>query len=508
MTDFNYQKINENRKSGLLLHITSLPGSYGIGTMGDYAKRFIDLLFDAGQSYWQVLPVGPTSYGDSPYQSFSTFAGNPYLIDLDYLMKDGLLTQEELNQLGNNYNPTDIDYGRIYNERFLILKKAFEKFDLEYQDYIEFLEENIFWLNDYSLFMALKNHHNGVSWIEWDEKYKTRDSEALEKFILENKNEIDFYNFIQYKFYEQWNDLKVYAHSKNIELIGDIPIYVAEDSSDVWSNPQLFKLKENLSPAFVGGCPPDSFSDDGQLWGNPVYDWNANEEEDFKWWVERIRSAFDLFDVVRIDHFRGFESYWEIPAKNETAAGGRWVKGPGSKLFKTIKEKLGELPIIAEDLGYMTRDVYEFRKETAFPGMKIIQFAFNNEMNSEHMPHNYTTDFVVYAGTHDNETLRGWIENNKSDNNGVLDRAIEYGNLTEEEGLHWGIIRLCMNSVADTAIFQVQDILNLGNEARMNTPSTLGNNWRWRLKDLPSKEIMDKLKHYTKNSDRLNKKNI
>ena len=501
--DYNYQKINENRKSGILMHITSLPGPYGIGTMGENAKEFVDFLFDSGQSYWQVLPVGPTSYGDSPYQSFSTFAGNPYLIDLDYLKNDGLLTKKELQELGNDYDSTDIDYGRLYEERFDILRKAFKRFNFDDPNYKVFYNNEKYWLEDYSLFMAIKNFHDGVSWIEWDKKYKMRDEKALKEFSKKHHEEISFYNFLQYKFFQQWNDLKSYAHSNNIEIIGDIPIYVAEDSADVWANPELFKLNEDFSPEFVGGCPPDNFSDDGQFWGNPVYDWYQNERQNYKWWVQRIKSAFELFDVVRIDHFRGFESYWEIPAEDDNAAGGRWVKGPANDLFKRIKEELGDLPIIAEDLGYMTREVYEFRKETAFPGMKIIQFAFNPEMNSEHMPHNFTTNFVVYAGTHDNETLRGWIENNRD--TGVLDRAIEYGNLNEEEGLHWGIIRMCMNSVADTAIFQLQDILNLGNEARMNLPSTLGINWRWRVEELPSKDLVDKLYKYTKNSDRLNK---
>lgn len=501
---YNYQKINDDRKSGLLLHITSLPGPYGIGTLGDNAKKFIDFLFEAGQSYWQVLPVGPTSYGDSPYQSFSTFAGNPYLIDLDYLRKDGLLNQEDLDQLGHDYDPERVDYSRIYHERFNILRKAFRNFNLNDESFRDFLKKEDFWLQDYALFMAIKDHHEGKSWIEWSDNFKKRDADTIKTFKHEFNDNISFYQFLQFKFYQQWNDLSDYAHFKNIELIGDIPIYVAIDSSDVWANPSLFKLEEDYSPKFVGGCPPDAFSDDGQLWGNPVYDWYENKKTGYKWWIERIRASFKLFDVIRIDHFRGFESYWEIPGKDDTAANGRWVTGPGYELFKAIKEELGDLPIIAEDLGYMTKEVYEFRKQTAFPGMKIIQFAFNEEMNSEHIPHNYTSDFVVYAGTHDNETLGGWLRANEGTE--MMNRARAYGNLTHGEGYHWGIIRMAMNSVANTAIFQVQDLLNLGNEARMNEPSTVGTNWTWRLKEFPEGIVLEKLHFYTKNSDRLNKK--
>ncbi|MFL8968714.1 4-alpha-glucanotransferase [Helcococcus kunzii] len=499
---YNFQKINENRSSGILMHISSLPGPYGIGTLGENARKFADFLKKAGQTYWQVLPVGPTSYGDSPYQSFSTFAGNPYFIDLDYLVNDHLLYSEEIQHLNDNVNPTSIDYGRIYNERFIVLRKAFERFNINSEDFKDFCNQESFWLDEYSLFMTLKNEHGGKSWTQWDEKYKSKDKDALKSFTESHIEDINFQKFMQYIFFRQWEALKKYCHERGIKIIGDIPIYVAEDSSDVWGNPELFKLQDDLTPAFVGGCPPDVFSDSGQLWGNPVYDWEANKKQNYKWWVERIKSSFKLFDSVRIDHFRGFESYWEIVAKSETAANGKWVQGPGYDLFKVIKEELGDLPIIAEDLGYMTKEVYEFRQQTAFPGMKIIQFAFNPEMNSEHMPHNYTNEFVVYAGTHDNETLNGWLKNIDE---GTLTRAIEYGNLTKEEGYDWGIIRLAMTSVADTCIIQLQDILGLDNSARMNLPGTLGTNWLWRVDQLPSDEISEKLYKYTKNSDRLNK---
>lgn len=499
---YNFQKINENRSSGVLMHISSLPGSYGIGTLGESAKRFADFLEKAGQTYWQVLPVGPTSYGDSPYQSFSTFAGNPYFIDLDYLKFDGLVSQEDLNPLNENVDINRVDYGRIYHERFAVLRKAFEKFDTKLEDFKNFCKEEEAWLDDFALFMTLKNHHDGQSWIFWEDKFKKRDKKVLAKFVEENEEDILFQKFMQYLFFRQWESLKEYCHEKGIKIIGDLPIYVAEDSSDVWANPQLFKLDKDLSPAFVGGCPPDAFSDTGQLWGNPVYDWPANKKENYRWWLERVSSSFKLFDMVRIDHFRGFESYWEIVGGSETAADGKWVKGPANDLFRVIKKELGDLPIIAEDLGYMTKEVYEFRQETAFPGMKIIQFAFNPEFNSEHMPHNYTNEFVVYAGTHDNETLQGWLENI---DDATRERARQYANLTHEEGYNWGIIRLCMTSIADTAIFQMQDLLGLGNDARMNTPSTLGINWQWRMTEMPNEDLIGKLYHYTQISDRLNK---
>lgn len=496
---FNFQKINENRASGILMHISSLPGPYGIGTLGENAKNFVDFLVDTGQTYWQLLPVGPTSFGDSPYQSFSTFAGNPYFIDLDILKKDGLLIEEELYPLNENVDPNYVDYGRIYYERFNILKSAFNRFDIESKDYKEFTQIESFWLEDYAVFMSLKNSHDGQSWTTWEDEYKNRNKDALEKFISENQNEINFYKFLQYLFYKQWNELKDYANGKNIDLIGDIPIYVAEDSSDVWANKDLFILDE------VGGVPPDDFSADGQLWGNPVYDWKANKAEEYKWWIERIRSSFKLFDMIRIDHFRGFDAFWSIPLGSENAAPGKWVDGPGYDLFKKIKQELGDLPIIAEDLGFMTEGVYELRKQTGYPGMKIIQFAFNPEMNSEHIPHNHTTDYVVYPGTHDNETITGWF---KSVDPITLQRAVEYANLTGEEGYNWGIIRICMSSVADTAVFQLQDILDLDNSARMNTPNTLGTNWKWRATRLPEDHLKAKLYRYTKNGDRLNKKNF
>lgn len=499
---FNFQKINENRTAGILLHISSLPGPYGIGTLGENARKFVDFLVKSGQSYWQLLPVGPTSYGDSPYQSFSSFAGNPYFIDLDYLKSDGLLTEEELWPLNQDLNPEYVDYGRLYHERFDILKKAFNRFDLESKDFSSFAKRESIWLNDYALFMALKNYHNGLSWQKWEDKYKHRDEEALHQFEIDNWEEITFYRFIQYIFYRQWDALKDYVHGKDLELIGDIPIYVAEDSADVWAHPEIFKLNPDLTPQYVGGVPPDGFSDTGQLWGNPIYDWAKNKETGYKWWIERIRASFKLFDVIRIDHFRGFEAYWEIPYGSKTAINGKWVDGPKYDLFRAIKEELGELPIIAEDLGLMTKEVYKLRKETGYPGMKIIQFAFNPEMNSEHIPHNYSTDYVVYAGTHDNETLQGWL--NSADEK-TIRRAVEYAGLTHEEGYHWGIIRLAMTSVADTAIFQLQDILGLDNSARMNAPSTLGNNWKWRALEIPSNEIAEKLYKYTKNSHRLNK---
>lgn len=502
--EYNYQKINDNRYSGVLMHISSLPGPYGIGSLGENARKFVDFLVDSGQSYWQLLPVGPTSYGDSPYQSFSTFAGNPYFIDLDYLINDGLLTYEDVQHMNENVDISSVDYGRIYHERYPVLRKAFEKFDLESKDYKKFKKEEAFWLDDYTQFMALKDFHDGISWIQWDDKYKLREPKAMKEFIKKNKNEIEFHSFLQYLFFRQWEALKEYTNSKNIEMIGDIPIYVAEDSSDVWANPDLFVLNPDLSPKEVGGVPPDDFSDDGQLWGNPVYDWKANKKENYKWWVERIRSSFKLFDMIRIDHFRGFDSYWSIPAGSENAAPGKWVEGPKYDLFRVVKEELGDMPIIAEDLGFMTKGVYDLREKTGFPGMKILEFAFNEEMNSEHIPHNHDTNYVVYPGTHDNETITGWF---KSVDPATLQRAVEYCGLKGDEGYNWGIIRTCMNSVANWAIFQLQDILDLDNHARMNVPNTLGTNWKWRATEIPSDYIKDRLYRYTKNGARLNKHN-
>lgn len=475
---YDYKFIKTNRSSGILLHISSLPGPYGIGTLGKYAREFVDFLDDSGQTYWQMLPVGPTGYGDSPYQSFSTFAGNPYFIDLDMLVEDGLLTQEEIESIIKVEDDTSVDYGRLYIERYEVLRMAFDKFDLNSVEFINFVEENRLWLDNYSMFMSIKEHFDRIQWNMWPDDYKYRNKETLIKFKEQHIDEINFQKFLQYKFFEQWYLLKSYCNEKGIRIIGDLPIYVAEDSSDLWSNPEFFQLNEDLTLKYVGGCPPDGFSDDGQLWGNPVYNWEKLEEDNYKWWVNRLGGNLKIFDVIRLDHFRGFESYWSIPGGDDTAKFGTWVKGPGIKLFNKIKEALGEISIIAEDLGYMTEEVHNFREATGFPSMKVLQFAFDPLANSDYLPHNYVDNCVVYTGTHDNDTIQGWVKNAREEE---IELATKYFNITKEETFNWGLIRGAMTSVANTAIFQMQDFLFLGNEARMNNPGTLGDNWKWRM---------------------------
>ena len=469
------------RGSGILMHISSLPGKYGIGTFGKSAYEFCDFLEKAGQKYWQILPLGPTSYGDSPYQSFSAFAGNPYFIDLDILNKDGLLNKEDYKDVNFGNNPEMIDYGVMFTEKIRILRKAYNNFKVD-KKFEEFVEKQSVWIDDYSLFMALKYKFNFVSWNSWDKEIKQRDEEILNKYKDELKNEINYWKFIQYEFFTQWNKLKAYANEKNIKIIGDIPIYIAQDSSDVWSNPKIFLLnKETLEPIKVSGCPPDAFSETGQLWGNPIYDWDYLEKTNYEWWIDRIKASLKLYDVLRIDHFRGFEAFWSVPYGEETAKNGEWVKGPGIKLFDAIKDKLGHIDIIAEDLGYLTDETIKFKEQTGFPGMKIIQFAFGGDGRNPYLPHNYEKNCVAYTGTHDNDTLRGWIEVTGAKEE--IKKAEKYFNLTKEEGYNWGMIRGIWSSVADTSIGVMQDFLNLGNEARINMPSTVANNWSWRVKD-------------------------
>lgn len=500
---YNFKKISENRTSGVLLHITSLPNEFGIGSLGEESREFVIKLKQAGQTWWQILPIGPTGYGDSPYQSFSSFAGNPYLINLDYLKNCSLLTDEEITEVKSLYDCNRVDFGKLYNERYITLRRAYERFDKSSLDFESFCRENSFWLNDYALFMTLKDENNGKAWQEWEDKYKFRDKEAIEEFENNNFSKVNFYRFLQFQFFSQWDGLKRFAHENGIKILGDLPIYVAEDSSDCWANPELFFLDENLKPIWVGGCPPDGFSEDGQLWGNPCYDWQVHEETEYDWWVNRFKWLFSIFDCVRIDHFRGFESYWRIPAGDDTARNGSWIQGPGMKLFSKLKDELGELPIIAEDLGYMTKEVYEFRRETGFPGMKILLFAFAKDASSDYLPHNMDKNFVVYPSTHDSDTVVGWIKEHDREE---VEFAKRYLNLTEDEGLNWGMIRGAMTSVADMAIFQMQDILGLGNETRMNYPGTASGNWTWRMKIGEfSEELIEKLKSYTQMSGRLKK---
>jgi 4-alpha-glucanotransferase len=458
--------------------ISSLPSPYGIGTMGKAARKFIDFLEKAGQTYWQILPICQTSYGDSPYQSFSSFAGNPYFIDLEYLCKEKLLTKKECESFAWGDNPSYVDYGTMYESRYALLRKAYVRFQKNIpQDYASFCKKEKEWLDEYSLFMALKDANGGVSWLEWDTDLKLRKEDVLENARKTYASDIDFYRMLQYLFFKQWRELKAYANGKGIEIIGDVPIYVALDSADVWANPGQFYLDKNLNPIEVAGCPPDAFSADGQLWGNPLFRWDVMKKDGFTWWTKRIKAVASLYDIVRIDHFRGFDSYYAIPAKDDTAKNGKWKKGPGIALFETLEQNLGKLPIIAEDLGFLTPSVHKLLKDSGFPGMKVIQFAFDAREDSDYLPHNYPTNCVVYTGTHDNDTVMGWM---KTAPRQSVKFAKEYLNLTKEEGYNWGMMRAAWSSVADMAIVPMQDILGLGSEARINIPSTLGDNWKWR----------------------------
>lgn len=467
------------RASGILLPVSSIPSAYGIGTFSKEAYEFVDFLEKAGQSYWQILPLGPTGYGDSPYQSFSTFAGNPYYIDLEELIKKGLLTKEQCDACDWGDNAEYVDYEKIYLSRFKVLRIAFENSRIEEDsDFQDFVRENTYWLEDYALYMAVKDSFGGVSWSEWDEDIRLRKAEALSSYKERLKNEVLFYEFQQYLFAVQWAGLKKYANDKGIKIIGDIPIYVAFDSADTWANPELFQFDAQGLPTGVAGCPPDSFSATGQLWGNPLYRWDYHKETGFAWWVKRIAYCFKLYDVVRIDHFRGFDEYYNIPYGDETAEFGKWEKGPGYELFKVLKEKLGNRQVIAEDLGFLTPSVIKLVKKTGYPGMKILQFAFDSREESDYLPHNYTSNSVVYTGTHDNDTTVGWFQ---SINRRDRAYAKKYLNIKVNKQVEWEFIRAALSSVSDTAIIPMQDYLGLGREARINTPSTLGDNWKWRM---------------------------
>lgn len=487
------------RRNGMLLPIASLPSPYGIGGFSKEAYEFIDLLEETGQKLWQILPLGPTSYGDSPYQSFSTFAGNPYFIDLDTLAEKGWLTKEACEASDYGDNESYIDYGRIYNSRFVLLKQAFLNSDiLSDEKFTEFCKDNQHWLPDYALYMALKNQNDGKSWIEWEEETRLRKPEAVEYYKKELEEECNFYEFLQYEFHEQWTKVKEYAHKKGIQIVGDVPIYVAFDSADTWANPELFQLDEKNLPLGVAGCPPDAFSATGQLWGNPLYNWAYHKKTGYDWWLKRIAYCFDLYDIVRIDHFRGFDEYYSIPYGDETAVNGHWEKGPGMDLFNTVKEKLGELDIIAEDLGFLTESVFQLLKDSGYPGMKVLQFAFDPSEDSDYLTYKYQRNCVVYTGTHDNDTTAGWFEK-LSD--GDKDVALRYMNsfYTPKEEQHWDLIALAMRSTADTCIIPVQDFLGLGSEARINMPSTLGDNWKWRMtKGAFSEELKEKIRRMTK----------
>ena len=471
------------RKQGILLPISSIPSTYGIGTFGKESYRFVDFLEKSGNHLWQILPLGPTGYGDSPYQSFSTFAGNPYYIDMELLIEDGYLTKEICDSYDFGDNEHYVDYEKIYLSRFKVLKIAFdnarEQGLTETGDYQKFLTENAYWLDDYALYMAVKNAFGGVCFMEWDEDIRLRKAAALRKYRKKLAEEIAFYCFQQYLFAKQWKELKTYANKKGIEIVGDIPIYVAFDSADTWANPKLFQLDEENLPVAVAGCPPDAFSATGQLWGNPLYDWAYHKETGFAWWIDRLKSASTLYNTVRIDHFRGFESYYAIPYGNKTAEIGEWRKGPGMALFDAVKASLGDLSIIAEDLGFVTPEVRKLLKDSGYPGMKVATFGFGGDADgNQHFPGNWSENYVAYTGTHDNAPLALWrTEADKAD----IAFAKKYLGLNDEEGFNAGIIRGGMSCQSRLFVAQMQDYLGLGKGCRMNTPGTSSGNWQWRM---------------------------
>ncbi len=467
------------RKSGILLSVSSLPSNYGIGTLGKSAYNFIDFLKASGQYYWQILPINPISFGNSPYQSFSAFAFNPYYIDLDELINWKLLKEEEVTALNWGKSQKRVDYGELYINRPIILKlvaKRFNKSDCEYR---KFCTENKFWLSDYSLFMAVKEKYKMLPLSALPQKFKERDRNTIENLKFKLKEETEYHQITQFLFYKQWTKLKNYARNNDIHIIGDIPIYVSADSSDVWSEPKLFTVDEKLNPIRVAGCPPDEFAPEGQLWGNPLYDWKEHENSDYCWWLKRIEQASKLFDCLRIDHFRGFYSFYSIDAKEKNAVNGKWVENNGEKLMNKIKENFPHSKIIAEDLGFIDDRIKERMALSGFPGMKILQFGFDSE-NNEHLPHNYIRNSVVYTGTHDNPTVKGWQGSAPMKN---VEYAMDYLHVNFPGNLTDAFIRSAMSSVCDTAIIPMQDYLKQDNNSRMNTPSTVGDNWIYRIED-------------------------
>ena len=484
------------RESGILMHITSLPGAYGVGTMGKQAFAFIDFLEQAGQSCWQILPLNPTGYGDSPYQSCSAFAGNHYLIDLDKLVEEGLLEKGEIEHIDWCWSETKADFGRLYNNRLNVLRLAYGRFRGG-EAFDSFCAENSSWLPDFALFMALKGKYQGQPWYNWDRDLKFRDPDAIWNARQELKEEVRFYSFVQFLFFKQWNALRSYATGKGIRIIGDVPIYVPLDSVEVWSSPELFQLDQDLNPEAVAGCPPDAFSADGQLWGNPLYRWDLLEQDGYSWWIRRLGAAGKLYDMVRLDHFRGFEAYWSVPYGDTTAKGGKWIKGPDMDFVNALRSQLPEVKFIAEDLGTLTQEVLDLRDNSGYPGMKVLGFAFDSREPSDYLPHTYTPNTVCYTGTHDNMTMRQWFETATPE---AVEYATEYMSLTKKEGLVWGVVRTAFSSVSETCVVPMQDLLDLGAEARMNFPGTLSDaNWTWRMKTgSAGKTLAEKLLALTK----------
>ena len=492
------------RACGILLPISSLPSKYGIGCFSKEAYQWIDQLKEAGQSYWQILPLTPTSFGDSPYQSPSSFAGNPYFIDLEELIEDGLLTKKECDSIQWGSDSNYVDYDALLEHRLELLKKAFENEKLESnEEFKQFVKDNASWVEDYAMFMAIRPCFDGACWSEWAEDIRKRWDYSMDYYKTTYKEEIDFYKYIQYLFDRQWKKLKKYANENGIEIVGDIPIYVAVDSADAWANPRLFQFDSENKPCAVAGCPPDAFSEDGQLWGNPLYDWNYHKNTGFDWWCRRMEHCFKMYDVVRIDHFRGFDEYYSIPANAKTAKEGHWEKGPGMDLFNALEKRLGEKQIIAEDLGYMTPTVEKLLKDSGFPGMKVLAFAFDPSGKSGYLPHNYDRNSVVYTGTHDNETLVQWTTGMDKETAAFAEKYLNNA-ATPAKEKYWDYIRLAMMSSSNTCIIQAQDLLGLGAEARMNFPSTIGNNWKWRIgATMLTKEAMEKIYDMAIISDRL-----
>lgn len=492
------------RACGILLPVASLPSKYGIGSFSKSAYTFVDTLAMAGQKYWQILPLGSTGYGDSPYQSFSTYAGNTYFIDLDDLVQQGLLTHEECEECDFGSNERYIDYGKLYQYRFRLLRKAYKRSGIEKKDsYQLFADNHKTWLPDYCLFMAVKEHFGGAPWQDWERGIRDRKPDALRRYQAKLAEEIGFHGFLQYVFYQQWMALKTYANQKGIKIIGDIPIYVAFDSADTWASPELFQFDQNNEPVAVAGCPPDGFSETGQLWGNPLYDWKYHQKTGYDWWCRRMAHCHMMYDVIRVDHFRGFDEYYAIPYGSRTAERGEWLPGPGIEFFNKMKERLGEVDIIAEDLGYLKPSVLKLLKETGYPGMKVLEFAFDSREESDYLPHNYRKNCVVYTGTHDNQTLQGWYQElNRKDR----EYADEYLDLKGRDSaeIHWSFIRPVLASVAKLAIIPMQDYLGLGAEARINQPSTIGGNWTWRLREGEfSAELAEKIRRLTRLYGRL-----
>ena len=504
-----------SRSSGVLLSVTSLPSKYGIGCFDQTAYDFVDWLAEAGQTYWQILPLGPTSYGasdDSPYQSYSAFAGNPYMISLETLIKEGVLTRKECDALDFGENPQKVDYDKLHENRYTLLHKAYERSNISRNPaYNRFLAENRWWLDDYALFMALKNFFGDMGWSSWPQDIRLRWGFAMDYYRRELYFDIEFQMYLQFKFFQQWLKLKAYANEKGIKIIGDIPIYVSLDSSDVWAHPELFQLDEENKPTAIAGCPPDSFSADGQVWGNPLYRWDYHKQTGFDWWVSRLYQSFRLYDAVRIDHFRGMDEYFSIPAGSETALNGHWEPGPGMALFNALKFRLGEKELIAEDLGLMTDSVRKLVRDSGFPNMKVLQFAFDAGdigASNDYLPHNYEPNCVVYSGTHDNETISGWLQGLDADTLKLV-RNYVCDQTSPVEELYHSLLAQAMRCCARTCILPVQDILGLDNSARMNAPSTVNINWRWRMKEgVLTEEVQKELLDLTRRYGRFNWKTL